>query len=340
MDLIERYLQEIGRQLPRHLPSEQRADILAELRSSLMDTLEARFEGEPSENAVVQMIREMGSPQQVAASYHPIGQYLIGPELYPTFRLVLVVVFTAVIGAQLLAIVISLGLAQASLSILDEFWGIINSLPAALGMVVIVFAILQRLGVQTEDKSEAFDPLQLPQLEGNEQPVKRGEQVFGIIVGVIVLAFLSRFAMVGGFQGDSLFANPVIDQYFPWIALSMVIGIVIDIFLLWKGRWQTSTRIAKIAADIFSMVILFVLIQGHNAWLGEMGVAGFFEGLTQFSQNTELPTQVIGMAAFRIALTVAFIVTGVDTLVQLYRLIRSGMNVNAVKQIGVVPVKR
>ena len=146
--------------------------------------------------------------------------------------------------------------------------------------------------------------------------------------------------MVGGFKGDNLFANPVIDQYFPWIALSMIVGIVIDIWLLWKGRWQTSTRIAKIGADIISMVILLVLIQGHNAWLSEMGVAGFFEGLTRLSQNNELATQVLGMAAFRIALTVAFIVTGVDTLVQLYRLIRSGMNVNAAKQIEVVSVTR
>ena len=38
MELIERYLQAIGRQLPRS----QRADILSELRSALMDTLEAR----------------------------------------------------------------------------------------------------------------------------------------------------------------------------------------------------------------------------------------------------------------------------------------------------------
>ena len=67
MELIERYLQEIG----RHLPANKRADILSELRSSLDDSLEARTNGQPSEEAIVQIIKEMGAPRKVAASYYP-----------------------------------------------------------------------------------------------------------------------------------------------------------------------------------------------------------------------------------------------------------------------------
>lgn len=331
MELIERYLQEIG----QHLPRPQRADILSELRSSLMDTLEARFGDTPSEDAVVQVIKEMGSPQKVAASYHADGQYLIGPAWYPTFKLVLGIVFTAVIGAQLLAILIAVSLGQETVVYFDEFLGIFNSLPAALGMVVLVFALLQRLEVAPETPQKEFDPRKLPPLEGDE-PIKRGEQVFGIMFGVIVFAVLAQFTLRGGFAGTGPFANPVIDQNFLWIASSMAAGIVVDIWLLWKGRWQTASRVVKIGSEIFSMVVLWVLIQGHHTWLAEAGVLGFMDSLNQLTKLTPQTAQIVGMVVFRIALSVAFIISGVEMLIQVYRLVKAGLKVNETKQMGVV----
>ncbi|MCB9135388.1 MAG: hypothetical protein H6636_08170 [Anaerolineales bacterium] len=329
MELIERYLQEIGRNLPRN----QRADILSELRSALMDTLDARGD-DPSEEAIVQVIKEMGAPEKVAASYHPQGQYLIGPALYPTFKLVLGIVFTAVTGAQLLAMVIALSLEHEAVSFFNEFAGIINSLPAALGMVVIVFALLERYGVRTDREETVFDPRKLPQLE-TDQPIKRGEQIFSIIVAVVVLALLTQFAIGGGFLMRGVFENPVINQYFFWIALSMMASIVVDIWLLWKGHWQMSTRLAKIGSDVVSMAVLFVLIQGHNAWLAERGVTGLFNTLEQLSVVTPQIEQTIGMAAFRMGLSIAFIVTAVDTLVQTYRIIKAGLKGSELRQMGV-----
>ena len=77
MELIERYLQAIG----RALPPAQRADILAELRSSLYDALESAAGGTAVEAQAAVLIKQMGPPQQVAAAYYPAGQYLIGPAL-------------------------------------------------------------------------------------------------------------------------------------------------------------------------------------------------------------------------------------------------------------------
>ncbi|HNB53933.1 MAG TPA: hypothetical protein PK530_18445 [Anaerolineales bacterium] len=331
MELIERYLQEIGRHLPRNLSRTQRADILTELRSALMDTLDARG-GNPSEEVIVQGIQEMGAPEKVAASYHAEGQYLIGPALYPTFKLVLGIVFSAVIGAQLIAIVVATGLDREAFSFYDEFLQIISSLPSALGSVVIVFALLQYWEVRPEMKAEPFDPRKLPQLEG-DQPIQRGEHIFGIIMEVIVLSFVTQFAAGGGFAADGSFPNPVIHQYFFWIVLSMVVGIVLDIWLLWKGRWQMPTRLAKIGSNVFSLIILFILVQGHNAWLAEAGVGGFLESLTLLSDPTTQTIQIIGMAAFRMGLTIAFVVTVIETLVQIYRLMKPKLNETEIEQL-------
>ena len=51
MELIERYLHEVG----RNLPKKNRDDILAEIRSDLEDRLEERTTGTATEEAVVEL---------------------------------------------------------------------------------------------------------------------------------------------------------------------------------------------------------------------------------------------------------------------------------------------
>ncbi|GAF71800.1 unnamed protein product, partial [marine sediment metagenome] len=96
MSLIDRYVYEVG----RHLPRKNRSDIQVELRSSLIDALEDRAGREPTEAEIVELLKEFGPPKVVAASYYPEGQYLIGPPLYPLFRLLAGIVLAAVLGAQ------------------------------------------------------------------------------------------------------------------------------------------------------------------------------------------------------------------------------------------------
>ena len=87
MELIERYVNDVGRRLPK----KQRDEVRRELRSALLDAVEPS-EGEPSEADVVAALTRMGPPETVAASYRPADQYLIGPELYPDFKRVLGIV--------------------------------------------------------------------------------------------------------------------------------------------------------------------------------------------------------------------------------------------------------
>ena len=84
MNLMERYIIEVG----RHLPRKGREEVLNELRSTLQDMLDDRVvEGKPAEADVEALLREYGSPRQVAKSYGS-EQYVIGPDLYPFFVMV------------------------------------------------------------------------------------------------------------------------------------------------------------------------------------------------------------------------------------------------------------
>jgi len=109
------------------------------------------------------------------------------------------------------------------------------------------------------------------------------------------------------------------------ITFSLLFGIGLDIYLLWQGRWGTFTRIAKIAANLLSIIILFLLVQGHTAWLAEHGSTGFFATLELLPDNINGGWQVIGMEAFRLGFGVALIITSLETVVMIFRLVRANL---------------
>ena len=318
MSLIERYLHEVGRQLP----GKERNDILVELRSSLEDALESKVGREPTEADVVALLKEFGTPREVAASYNPRGQYLIGPTLFPLFRLIIGIVLAAVIGAQLLALGLGLFFNPETIDPLQALMSLLNSIPGAVGMVLIVFIILQRFDVQPELLDSEWDPHDLPEIDHQAVRVKRGERIFSIVMTVVLLILLLIFQERIGFIysfGWQTFANPVIGQYILWITLSLLVGIGVDIYLLWQGRWDTTSRLLKIFANLFSITVLFLLVQGHAAWLSEQGAGGFFEALSQLPDNIAAGGQIVGMQAFRLGFTIALVAVLVETAVMVIR---------------------
>ncbi len=323
MSLIERYIYEVG----RHLPRKNRSDIQAELRSSLVDALEDRVGGDPSEDDVAAFLKEFGSPKDVAAPYHPQGQYLIGPALYSLFRMVVGIALAATLGAQLLAWCVAVFIAQEPFTPWEALEGLINSIPVTFGMVVIVFAILERVGVRAELEDDEWDPHTLPQIDDVE-PVKRGERIFGIVAGIGILALLIFFPDYVGFvttPGGEFFSNPVIVQYRYWISLMLLIGIGFDSYLLWQGRWSTATRIAKVAVNLLSLILLSLLVLGHNNWLAAHNAGGLFYTIEQIAEAPTEVWQILGMHAFRLAFSVALIVSTIETLVMIYRLLRRNL---------------
>lgn len=326
MELIDRYVNEVGRRLPR----KNRADIQVELRSTLVDTLEARSEGEPSQEDVVTLLKEFGLPQQVAASYWPQGQYLIGPSLYPLFRMVVGIALLVFVIVQLVLLGIALVFNQEVLtftSALEIFAGMIGSVFTAFGIIVIVFAVLQRFDVKPDVDDEDWDPRQLPQIE-EVDTVSRGGTVAEITFGLVIIGILLFLPDKIGFvisPGLEIVLNPVLSSYIPLLILSLLLGIALDVVLLWRGRWETWTRLAKIGTNLFGLYVLYVLITGHNAWLVQEGVGGFFSFLETLSESS-FPNQesilVLGMHAFRLAFSIALIVISVDTVKLVYQLIR------------------
>jgi len=315
MELIDRYVAEVG----RHLPARKRADIEAELRSSLIDNLEARSQGEPSQQDVVELLQEFGSPQKIAASYWPEGQYLIGPGLYPLFRMVVGIALLVVVILQLVLLGVALVFRPESLPIwgfLDDF---VPTIVSVFGWVVLAFALMQRLGVHPQIEEERWDPRDLPPAQDPE-PFSRVGTGIEIALGLVVIVLLSVLpqqlpqVLPSWIQ---IYISPVLLQYLPLLVFSVVLGVGLNVILLVRGKWETGTRLAKIALNLFGIAILALLIDGHTTWLVEHNAAGFFTSIRRLEQAGQINTQateIVAMQVYRMVFIVALLGTLVDTL--------------------------
>ena len=328
MELVDRYIYEVG----RHLPRKSRADIQTELRSLILDSLENTPSENLGEDRVASVLREFGPPQEVAASYWPKHNYLIGPDLYPLFRLVTVIVLLAVLGSLLLAMGIGAFFSpepvvsmepQAVIKFLAEIFG---SLMSTFGALVLTFAILQRFNVRPELDDREWDPESLPEIVEDDQ-VKRTETVIGMAFALVILAILWFFPNIVGFTiswGQEIIVNPVIVENIPLISIALMLGIGLDLVLLGQGHWTMGTRLAKIGINLFGIFVLYQLFIGHNAWLAANGVGDFFSSLEALGEGITSNAGAItfGMQAFRLAFAVALIVSSIETIVLIYQFVK------------------
>ncbi len=307
MNLIDRYIAEVG----KHLPRKNRADIEAEIRSTLEDMLDERKQGDgPADEAtIMELLKEYGSPRDVAATYKT-HQYLIGPRLFPVFEMIVRIVFAVVAGASLIGLGVGLtetGLTgPAFLTNLGEwFGGLISGLIAAFGNITLVFAILERTQVADEFEKEFkdWDPKELesaPDPDKIDLPDHIATIIFTLL-GLVVLNLYPNLLAIRYLSDGTWSTLPVLTEAFfrflPWINVMGLVQIVHSGFMLRQRDWTPATRIFGILIDIAGM-ILGVLILRTPGIFGvtpeSLAAIGFAEAADTISRFFNfLPTIII-----------------------------------------------
>lgn len=273
MNLIDKYIAEVG----KHLPRRNRADIEAEIRSTLEDMLEERKQAQEQvdDAAIIALLKEYGAPRKVAESY--VGpRYLIGPRMYPFFEMVTRIVFAVLIAVTVVGLVI--GLVQSSTTgseflktVGNSAAGLVSGLMTAFGNIVLVFAILERTLPKTDfaKEMEDWDPKELAS-EPDPDRVKLGEQIFELVFLVLFLVIFNLYPEVLGFgffdEGKWVFITPVLTKaffsYLPWINILMVLQIGLNVYLLRQGVWNVTARIANILLELANIALAIVILQG------------------------------------------------------------------------------
>jgi len=333
INLIDRYVAEVG----KHLARKGRVDIQKEIRSTLEDMLEdhAKKAGyEPDEAMIVNLLKEFGKPEDVAASYLPERQ-LIGPQLYPIFSLVMTIVLP--ILATVLLITMSIGSFNADLTPLEVLntlgrilLQVVGSVVSAFGSIVITFAILERIPwsraefqKEKEEESKDWNPRDLPEVQDVEKFSIPG-LVTEIALTLVALAILNFFPQIIGFGfllNDKWTFLPVLSdaffRYLPYINALWSLQITLNLFLLHRGRWETTTRWLRITLTALGISLAGVMLAGP------VMVTSIGESLAavgpDFSADAASVLTWMPRIGIKIALVLAIVTGGIDLLKSLFR---------------------
>jgi hypothetical protein len=316
MNLMDVYVAEVG----RHLPAKNRADIEKEIRSMIEDTLEDRAAGqEPSEELVVDVLKKLGPPDKVAASYLP-PRYLIGPELFPAFLTSMRIVLAVVIFFSLIGFGVTIGKSAGSLDgfiegLAEAISGVFGSMFTSLGVVVLIFALIQWFVPQVKTSSTPWDPRKMKLAPEGEQ-VKVVDQVLGIVfttLAIVIFNFFPQYVGFGFTSGERWTISLVpglTDAFFkllPWFNVVWGLEIVLYLVLLRLGRWVPAVRWADVALKVLSLGVAYAVIsapplfavtaQGLADAGWPVGAAEAFAGAQDILYNMFRIGVGIGMAA-------------------------------------------
>ena len=251
-DLVERYVWAVARRLPKDVG----ADVAQELRTTIADMVEARGGGE---DAVREVLVELGDPARLAAGYVTKPRHLIGPELYPTYLRVLT---TALLVAVPLVLVVTL---------VAELWDPVDGVPlgvlaglqaaAQTGVMVafgvtLVFAVLERYGVVPGEaggrRGGAWDPATLPPVGGGRQ-ISIGGSIAGIVFLSLLLGWVvwQRSHSVFHVDGEpvAFLDGALWDVWVPVLVVIVAAGIAVEVWKCVAGVWTVALVAANVAVN-------------------------------------------------------------------------------------------
>jgi uncharacterized membrane protein YedE/YeeE len=284
-DLVARYLQAIG----QYLPAASRTDILAELRSELLEQLDARAEewGRPLDEAdVAALLRAHGKPETVALRYLP-QRSLIGPTVFPFY------LFTLKRVLPLVVIVYAIGNAATLLlspphgdlagHIVRAIFGLIPALFLCWGVVTIVFAAIEyaRSKPSVRASLEQWDPYKLPAVAPQTGKQKSfNVRVFELAVHILwmlyVLAIPAHpFLILGpgawALKSMGIGLAPIWSSWYAIILGMLSIQLVIRILALRPGD-QPWAKPLNLAVNFIGLIAVALLAFSRQVIVSTNGV--------------------------------------------------------------------
>jgi hypothetical protein len=270
MDLIERYVQEVARRLPRT----QRDDVARELRSSLEDSLESRAGvplNEVGEDTATELLLEFGPPREVASSYQSGPNYLIGPAHYPSFLRAMKIALAVVGGLIALGLLVDAASSTGDIGELARIGAqaisdIQTGFLSVLGLVVFVFAIIERTSTPKWLSEDEWHPSDLPPVIENADQVDRAGTIVGLVLSGIALVLINLYPewlQIRTFSSGEQFGYPllgsVVRAEVMILNLYLALGIVLGVVILLRNRWQVQTRVADAAISAILVLLLMRL---------------------------------------------------------------------------------
>lgn len=245
MNLIHIYVSEVVKYLPHQLKKE----VKQELTSQIIDMVE---EAEGDEKAIESILEKLGSPKDLADRYLNQEKSLIGPRYYDTYIMIVKIVMFALALAFTIIFAMKLIFSQeiTGWTILEYPLSLFNAAIMGFAYVTIIFALIERNQVKTEDKdlvTKRWSVKDLPK-ESVELPTHRLENIFEI-------GFVSILMFIINFQPQ------IIGIYSPvshggqtsWTVTPLLNDTSRNIWIIWVNVWLILMLISGVIKSIYRL---------------------------------------------------------------------------------------
>jgi hypothetical protein len=296
------------------LPEKQRTDIEKELAGLIEDMLADRVQDrEATQKDVEAVLLELGDPALLADKYRGYQRFLIGPELFPMYWMVLKIVLMAIGLAMTVVFAIQAIITPAQglhflVSSLAGFWmgGI-----QGFAWVTAVFALIEYLGIRKgkigfQDEHD-WTPADLPSLPEIERQIPRADPIAGIIFTVLFVALITFDIHLFGiwiFQSGQpgtvipFFDKAVFQGFLPYIWAVTALTILDEVLKLTTGKWTLGLIAFGAARDILNFALAVFMFSSPAIWnsnfmqqMTQVGLAPAGEGFRTFSTAWGYATQ-------------------------------------------------
>lgn len=283
-DLFERYLQAVR----KFLPWERQADIVAELRANLEAQREEREAelGRPlSEGEMIDWLKELGPPHQMAARYQP-PRHLIGPAVFPMYWNILRLVLIWASVAYGVSIVVRLVAESHSPQwVAGQVGGLWGVLIMAAAWVTGIFAVFEFVSERYPEKCPDFlapashwSPTTLPPLEKTRETGTKPPSLMGLAAELVVqFAFIIWLLLIPhhpyllfGPGTEFVRTGPVvllpIAAWFYWSVLAVAaVQFAWKLYIVLSDTWWEKNTLGHLAMKTVGILPTIVMIAapGH-----------------------------------------------------------------------------
>lgn len=261
-DLIVRYVEETV----RHLPVKEREDVALELEANIQDMLA----GDDSTGKIEETLLALGSPATLARQYRGKERYLIGPETFDLYLMVLKIVSLVVALVTMVITFVSLFFASEPTSIgvmiSKVLASVFSGLSGAFLWVTITFAIMSYYQVNTE-----LEEWNLKALHSLEQaPTRRikksdsiGDMVGLSIFFVLLIVLYSRSDLIAIYRKGAgpipLFVSSALKPYIIGWLITTILTFCVAVIKFAKKVWSTQLFVISAVADLLGLCYFIFL---------------------------------------------------------------------------------
>lgn len=284
--LIERYIYEVVRRLPEN----EREEVKAELNANIEDMLLDRpFD---DEEAVREVLQELGSPAQLAEQYRQHPKYLISPATYEEYIRVLkwlvpmIGVIVMLVGFFVsTAETIAQGASSISGEAVSEIIGDgissgVSGAFQAVFWVTIGFVIADRTGYKMGQSGTNWKVEDLPdELPHDRKRIPLSDSIVELIV---ILFFSALFILVclgitpvafsftfNDMQITQLFSAAFLEAAVPVAVVAGGLGAIECIIKIVKRKWTPLVCLAVIVNNVVSIGLMFYLFGSTKIFSSE-----------------------------------------------------------------------